>query len=47
LIRGFFAVRDLMAWTPKALEGFFVAAIKPERALWSIRGLVVSDLGRR
>jgi proline iminopeptidase len=27
------AVGDLMAWTPKAVEGFFVAEIEPERAL--------------
>jgi hypothetical protein len=31
------SVGDLMAWTPKALEGFFVAEIEPERAL-VIRG---------
>jgi hypothetical protein len=27
------AVGDLMAWTPTAVEGFFVAEIEPERAL--------------
>ena len=27
------SVGDLMAWTPKAVEGFFVAEIEPERAL--------------
>ena len=27
------SVGDLMAWTPTAVEGFFVAEIEPERAL--------------
>ena len=33
---------DLMAWTPTAVDGFFVAEIEPERALVSMAMPAVS-----